>query len=80
MGVLGSRSPLASAFLLPVKALAKLFRRRFLDLARRALPNVTFPQIPWGKRRVAFAKPAVQGSDKVLEYLGRYVQRTALTS
>jgi hypothetical protein len=63
-----------------VKALAKLFRWRFLHLARRALPNVTFPQIPWGKRWVAFAKPVVQGSDKVLEYLGRYVHRTALSS
>jgi hypothetical protein len=68
------------SFLVPVKALAKLFRARFLHLARRALPTVTFPQIPWGKRWVAFAKPVVQGSDKVLEYLGRYVHRTALSS
>lgn len=41
---------------------------------------MTIPQIPWGKRWVAFAKPVVQGSDKVLEYLGRYVHRTALSS
>src|SRR5277367_6033902 len=37
-------------YLVPVKALAKLFRGRFLSLARRALPGVAFPDIPWGKR------------------------------
>jgi hypothetical protein len=62
-----------------VKALAKHFRGRFLDLARRALPGVSFPEIPWGKRWVVFAKPAVQGAEKVLDYLGRYVHRTALS-
>ena len=68
------------AFIVPVKALAKLFRGRFLHLARRALPGVKFPDIPWGKRWVAFAKPVVQGREQVLEYLGRYVYRTALSS
>ena len=54
-------------YLVPVKALAKLFRGRFLSLARRALPGVAFPDIPWGKRWVVFAKPVVQGAEKVLE-------------
>lgn len=66
-------------FLVPVKALAKRFRGRFLHLARRALPIVTFPKIPWDKGWVVFAKPTVQGADKVLEYLGRYVHRTAIS-
>ncbi len=66
-------------FLVPVKALAKHFRGRFLDLARRALPDVQFPEIPWGKRWVVFAKPAVQGAEKVVDYLGRYVHRTAMS-
>lgn len=66
-------------FLVPVRALAKRFRGRFLHLARRALPDVPLPEIPWGKRWVVFAKPAVQGPDKVLDYLGRYVFRTALS-
>lgn len=66
-------------FLVPVKALAKCFRGRFMHLARRALPNVNFPEIPWKKRWVVFAKPTVQGADSVLEYLGRYVHRTALS-
>ena len=65
-------------FLVPVRALAKHLRGRFLCLARRALPGVVFPQIPWGKRWVVFAKPAAQ-PQAVLEYLGRYVHRTALS-
>jgi hypothetical protein len=64
-------------FLVPERALAKRFRGQFLHLARRALPNVPFPEIPWDKRWVVFAKPVVHGADKVLEYLGRYVHRTA---
>lgn len=66
-------------YLVPVLALAKLFRARFLHLARRALPTVRFPDLPWGKSWVVFAKPVVQGPDKVLDYLGRYVQRMATT-
>ena len=65
-------------YLVPVKALAKRFRGRFLHLARQALPNVAFPHIPWEKRWVVFAKPVVQGAEKILEYLGRYVHRTAI--
>jgi hypothetical protein len=67
------------SFLVPVRALAKHFRGRFLSLARRALPDAVFPHIPWDKRWVVFAKPAVRGPERVLEYLGRYVHRTALS-
>jgi hypothetical protein len=66
-------------FLVHVRALAKHFRGHFLHLARRTLPTVQFPDIPWGKRWVVFSKPVVQGADKVLDYLGRYVHRTALS-
>jgi hypothetical protein len=66
-------------FLVPERALAKLFRGRFLALARRALPDVELPAIPWSKRWVVHAKPCVQGADKVLDYLGRYVHRTAVS-
>jgi hypothetical protein len=51
-------------FLAPVHALAKLFRGRFLALARRALPGVSFPTIPWSKRWVVFAKPVAHGADQ----------------
>src|SRR5690606_5540079 len=66
-------------FLAPVHALGKLFRGRFLALARRALPDVPFPAIPWDKRWVVFAKPVAHGAEKVPEYLGRDVHRTAMS-
>ncbi|MFO0589790.1 MAG: transposase [Polyangiaceae bacterium] len=66
-------------YLVPVRALSAGFRGRFYRLARRALPGVAIPHIPQDKRWVTFCKPAVQGADKVLDYLGRYVHRTALS-
>ncbi|MFO0590971.1 MAG: transposase [Polyangiaceae bacterium] len=66
-------------YLVPVHALSAGFRGRFYRLARRALPGVAIPHIPNDKRWVTFCKPAVQGADKVLDYLGRYVHRTALS-
>jgi hypothetical protein len=69
--------PRRTKFLVPVRALAKHFRGRFLHLARRALPDIAFPHIPWSKSWVVFAKPVVHGTGKLLEYLGRYVHRTA---
>ena len=69
----------AKNYLVPERALAKRFRGHFLALARKVLPAVRFPEIPWGKHWIAFTKEAVQGPERVLEYLGRYVHRTALT-
>lgn len=66
-------------YLVPVKALAAGFRGRFLDLARHALPGVVLPQVLWDTRWIVFAKPAVQGPDKVLDYLGRYVHKSAIS-
>jgi len=66
-------------YLVPVHALSARFRGRFYHLARRALPGVPIPDIPDDKRWVTFCKAAVQGADKVLDYLGRYVHRTALS-
>jgi hypothetical protein len=42
------------------------------------LPGVELPEVPRSKAWLVFAKPAVHGSEKVLQYLGRYVHRTAL--
>jgi DNA-directed RNA polymerase subunit RPC12/RpoP len=66
-------------YLVPVRAVAKVFRARFLELARRAVSSQAIPEIPWGKSWVVFAKSAARGADKILEYLGRYVHRTAIS-
>lgn len=67
-------------FLVPVRALSELFRARFMALARKALPAVRFPEQLWQTRWVVYSKPTVQGADRVLAYLGRYVHRVAITN
>lgn len=67
-------------FLVPVKALSPIFRAKFLEMAQDALPCMKLPAEVWGKDWVVYAKPAVAGSEKVLQYLARYVHRIAITN
>jgi hypothetical protein len=67
-------------FLVPVKALSKLFRGSFLHLAAKALPQATIPASARKRPWVVYCKPALQGTDNVLTYLGRYVHRVAITN
>ncbi len=67
-------------FLVPVKALSKLFRERFMRLARKALPQESFPKEAWDKEWVVFCRPTFNRAKKVLRYLGRYVHRIAITN
>jgi hypothetical protein len=72
--------PARDNFLVPVKALSKLFRGIFLDLAAKALPQITIPRSARNRPWVVYCKPTVQGTDSVLRYLGRYVHRVAITN
>lgn len=74
------RAASGEKFLVPVKALSPIFRAKFMEMAKDALPGVKFPAEVWKKDWVVYAKPAVQGIDKVLEYLARYVYRIAITN
>jgi len=67
-------------YLAPAPALAKLFRGRFMALARKALPEETLPNTLFETDWVVYCKPALQGSRKLLDYLGRYVHRIAITN
>jgi hypothetical protein len=67
-------------WLVPVKALSKLFRARFMKLAKKALPEENFPQEVWEKEWVVYCKPPLTNSKKVLRYLGRYVHRIAIAN
>jgi len=67
-------------WLVPVKALSKLFRARFMKLAKKALPEVSFPQEVWKKEWVVYCKPPLSNSKKVLRYLSRYVHRIAIAN
>lgn len=67
-------------FLVPVAALSTLFRAKFLALARKALPEERFPEPLCDTDWVVYCKPALQGNKKLLDYLGRYVHRIAITN
>jgi rhodanese-related sulfurtransferase len=67
-------------FLVPVPALAEKFRGRFLHLLHEALPSVPLPHLPKKKRWNVYCNTIVQGAERVLEYFGRYVHRTAITN
>jgi len=67
-------------FLVPKSMLSDIFRARFIKLARKALPTITFPQSVWKKQWVVHLKPFKKGGQKVLEYLARYIHRIAITN
>ncbi|MBR1557999.1 MAG: transposase [Prevotella sp.] len=73
-------------FLFPVAAMSHRFRGRFMNLLTRRLKDkgVAIPQTvrkkcfdqPW----VIHAKPPAKGVGQVLEYIGRYAYRVAITN
>ena len=85
-------------FLFPVRALAEVFRGKYMDLLFQANADrkLIFPgqaalfQTQTGfsgllaqlrqKRWVVYAKPPFGGPDKVLDYLGRYTHRVAISN
>jgi hypothetical protein len=72
--------PARTASLVPVHALSKLFRGLCLDLVRQERPDLTLPESVWTKGWVVYCQPALQGTEQVLNYLGRDVHRIALTN
>lgn len=76
----GSWTPSRPDYLVPVKALSKIFRGIFVDLARKALPDITLPTSIWKQSWVVYSKATTQGADCVLDYLGRYVHRVAIAN
>ena len=72
--------PARNNYLVPVKALSKIFRGIFTEMVRKELPDIELPSLIWQKDWVVYCKPTVQGADKVLNYLGRYVHRVAITN
>lgn len=67
-------------YLVPIQALSKIFRARFMKLARKSLPDTKWPHPVWQKRWVVFCKSYVKGGQGVLEYLARYIHRIAITN
>jgi hypothetical protein len=72
--------PARKNYLVPVKALSKIFRGMFREMVAKKLPNLMIPEAAWNKEWIVYCKPAIQGSNKVLDYLGRYVHRIAMAN
>ena len=67
-------------YLVPVKALSVIFRAIFLKMARKALPQATIPKVPWNKSWWIDCRPTVQGTERVLQYLARYLHKVAFSN
>lgn len=72
--------PAREDYLVPVKALSKLFRGSFLDRIRRRFKDIDLPKCIGQKDWIVHCKPAVQGTRTVLNYLARYIHRVAITN
>jgi len=72
--------PARKGFLLPVKALSRVFRGIFMEAVAKALPDVTIPKSVWDTDWVVYCKPAAAGGEKVLQHLGRYLHRVAISN
>jgi hypothetical protein len=67
------------AFLVPVQALSVIFRAKMCAALKKAGLLVDVPPDVWKSKWVVHSQPAGRG-DKVLQYLGRYVFRIAITN
>jgi len=73
-------------FLFPVKALSRVFRGKFLDLlgqarqGRKIDPIYSDINVPHHKNWVVYAKKPFGSPQTVLDYLGRYTHRVALSN
>lgn len=69
-------------FLYPVKALSKVYRAKFCD-ALKALNPDNYTKVKkdlWSKQWVVFAKKPFGSSHSVVEYLGRYTHKIAISN
>ena len=73
-------------FLFPVTALSQVFRGKFLDLLKQTCDKGKIPavnrdtQALWKKNWVVYAKKPFGSPQTVLDYLGRYTHRVALSN
>ena len=76
----------AKDFLFPVRALSKVFRAKFMSMLTSGLRQVeeVVPQDVrkqcFGKAWVVYSRPPAKGVRQVLEYIGRYAYRVAISN
>jgi hypothetical protein len=67
-------------FLMAVRPLSKLFRGIFLSELEKLELKVEIPAVVREKDWNVYIKPALQGPEGLLKYLGRYVHRIAISN
>jgi len=67
-------------FLIAIQPLSKLFRGIFLSELGKLKPKAEIPAVVRKKDWNVFIKPALQGPEGLLKYLGRYVHRIAISN
>jgi hypothetical protein len=72
--------PARQAFLVPVKALAKLVRGKLRAALQKSRPDLLIPDAAWSKSWVVHCTTWGEGEQAVLDYLARYVFRVAITN
>ena len=72
--------PARNAFLVPVKALAKLLRGKLKAAFEKRRPDLVLPETAWSKPWVVHCTAWGTGEQAVLDYLARYVFRVAINN
>lgn len=75
-------------FLFQVKALAKEFKKQYLSMIKDKMDDLVLPDnnngsmldMAWKKKWVVYAKKPFSGPEQVLDYLGRYTHRIAISN
>ena len=69
-------------FFLPVKALSRKFRGKFLALLKQQFPDLEHGLLDrcYNKEWVVYCKPPFKTAACVVEYLGRYTHRVAISN
>ena len=68
-------------YLFPVKAMSKVFRAKFLDtLCKAGLLEGSLHEKLISKKWVVYAKRPFHGPQQVIEYLGRYTHKIAISN
>ena len=66
-------------YLVPVKALSKIFQAKFITKIKAALPEQVIPAVTGKNAWVVFCKHLDLGPQKAIAYLGRYLNRVAVS-
>ena len=71
----------SSKYLFPVKALSKVFRAKYVqELRTKEIAGKALPQTLFQKEWVVYAKRPFGGPQQVIEYLGRYTHKVAISN